>query len=289
MKTSLKILPILAAFFSGQGFAQEVRTPPTTTVATLPEPISDVAPSEPSPPVKKPDFQIETTQVKLIDVVESPPLSGLPPVEGTMTLTVHSVADPGIPDPPKPTRPAVDDSQTMSELEPLNVNHREIGMVMLSATVYDHKRTLLQCNIYGGGGAKEITAWSNLDFNHFCGLGGFDVTAANGEVRNYLLMMSIGDETANHEGPAIPAIPNGTPAFVIQTENPDPVSLNLIEDLHAYYRTEGSHMAAAAEARKKAYEEQKAYLLAHPPKPKDVTVHFWKREESAADSKGGQP
>ena len=162
-------------------------------------------------------------------------------------------------------------------------------MVMLSATVYDHNRTLLHCNISGGGAAEEITAWSNLDFNHFCGLGGFEVTAANGKVRSYSLMMSIGDENANHEGPAIPAIPDGAPAFVIQGEHPDPVSLTVIEDLHAYYRTEGHRMAEAAAAREKAYEEKKAYLLANPPKPKDVTVHFWKREESTANTEGVQP
>ena len=291
MKIPSRIIPILigVACFCGQSLAQNVRTAPTSTVAITPEPpVEEVQPIQ---PVSRPDFQIEATQVKLIDVVESAPMPGLPPVEGTMTLTVHNVLDPGLPDPPPPAPPAVDDSQAVGGLEELNFKQRNFGMVMLSATVYDHKRTLLQCNISGGGETQEITAWSNLDFNHFCGLGGFEVTAANGEVRSYSLMMSIGDETANHEGPVIPVIPDGVPAFVIQSEHPEPISLTVIEDLHAYYRTEGPRMAAAAAAREKAYEEQKAYLLANPPKPKDVTVHFWKRDSAAVaqTSEGVQP
>jgi len=288
MKIS-QIVPILAAILCGQSFAQEVRTAPTTTVATLPVPVLDDAP--PKEPIKKPDFKIESTQIKLLDVVESPPMSGLPPVEGTMTLTVHNVADPGLPDPPSPTPPNIDDSKILGGLQPLKVNQRDMGMVSLSATVYDHKRTLLRCNIYGGTERKEITAWSNLDFNHFCGFGNFEATGANKEVRSYALMMGIGNETTNTEGPEIPVIPDGAPAFVIQTENPDPETVTLIEDLHALYRAEGKRMKEDAAAREKAYEEKKAYLLAHPPKPKDVTVNFWKREklESTTIPEGGQP
>jgi hypothetical protein len=64
---------------------------------------------------------------------------------------------------------------------------------------------------------------------------------------------------------------------VIQTEHPDPGTLTCIEDLHALYRDEGTRMAEACAARKLAREARKAHLLANPPKPKDVTVHFWSR------------
>ena len=36
-------------------------------------------------------------------------------------------------------------------------------------------------------------------------------------------------------------------------------------------------MEAAYHARVKARAERKAYLLANPPKPNDVTISFWKR------------
>ena len=47
-------------------------TAPETTQATIPAPISDGTPSPPPLPVQKPDFRIESTQVKQVDVVETP-------------------------------------------------------------------------------------------------------------------------------------------------------------------------------------------------------------------------
>ena len=37
-------------------------------------------------------------------------------------------------------------------------------------------------------------------------------------------------------------------------------------------------MAVAYAERSKAEAERRAYLLAHPPVPKDVTIHFWQRD-----------
>jgi hypothetical protein len=50
-------------------------------------------------------------------------------------------------------------------------------------------------------------------------------------------------------------------------------------------------MAEACAAREKAYAARRAYLLANPPKPKDVTVHFWKRTKGDENAlqEGGQP
>jgi hypothetical protein len=291
---------LTAGLICGRVFAQEVRTPSATTVAVIPElPVA----SAPPPPVVKPDFQIESTQVKRVDVVEAPEIAGLPPVAGRITIKVHNVADPGLPDPPPPLPSLdVDDPQVKARLAELSAKYKETRRVFLSATVYDGKRTFLRC--YPNGDVdKEITAWTNVDFNHFCGFGGFEATGADGETRKYSLLMGIGNENTTkraalfaskgteYVGPVIPEIPDGEPAFVIQTENPDPESVTLVEDLHALYRNEGVHMAAATVAREQAMEDRKAYLRANPAKPKDVTVHFWKRDKSAAStgSEGGQP
>ena len=233
----------------------EVRTAPEATDATIPDRITDGTPPLPPPPVVKPDFQIESTQVKRVDVVEAPEMPDLPPVEGRITIKVHTVADPGLPDPPPPLPPLeVNDPQVLARLAELRAKYKETKIVFLSATVYDDKRTWLRCYPSGDVG-KEIAAWSNIDFNHFCGFGGLEATGADGEVRKYSLRVT------------------------------------LIEDLHALYRSEGVRMAEACAAREKAHEERKAYLLANPEKPKDVKVHFWKREKSAANTqaKGEQP
>jgi hypothetical protein len=230
-------------------------------------------------------------------------MPGLPPVEGTITLTVRNVADPGLPDPPPPPEPrSIDDPETKARLAELSAKYRETRVAFVSATVYDRSRTRL--TVYPNGGIdKAVTVWSNLDFNHFSGFGSFEAQDASGESRKYSLLMGIGNENPDvrrrllaergveFEEPEIPVLPDGQPSFVIETEAPDPDGVKLIEDLHALYRTERVRMADACAAREKAYEERRAYLLANPPKPKDVTVHFWKRTKGDENSKeeGAQP
>jgi hypothetical protein len=275
------VLNLQAEEISGRA----VRTAPEATKAAIQGSISDGSPALAPPlPVPKPDFHIESTQVKQMDVVEAPEMPELPPVQGTITIKVHTVNDPGLPDPPPPLPPLpVTDPQVTASMAELSTKCTDSQIVFLSATVYDHRRTLLTCHVTGNS-RREITAWSNLDFNHFGGFGSFEATGADGEVRSYGLLMGIGNENTAIESdePAIPALPDDEPSFVIETENPDPEGVKLVEDLHALYRAEGKRMAEACFAREKAREARKAYLLANPPKPKDVTVHFWKREQQVA-------
>lgn len=291
----MKVYPILAATlvggFVGTSLKGQVLTPPSNIEAKISEPVPQETPTEPPAPVEKPDFEIESTQVKLIDVVEAPPMAGLPPVEGTMTLTIHSVADPKLSESPAPEIPIsnIDTTDYSNESKP---ELPESHFVNVSATVYDQSRTLLSCQSIEHPD-KSITVWSNVNFNHFCGVGNFESKGADGKLRGYHLMMSIGNEGGKQpaDGSQIPNLPSGNPAFVIVTENPAPEAVRLIEDLHALYRAQGAKMAADQIARKKAEDEKRAYLLANPPKPKDVTVHFWKRDADSETQapEGGQP
>lgn len=277
---------------------------PTDTEAVITGNLADGTPLASPQPVEKPSFQVESTQVKQMDVIEAPEMQGLPPVEGTITITVHTVADPALPEPvPSPLPLAVNSQHSQEQVAQHNATYPQTQLVFLSATVYDHRRTLLRC-YPNGDVSKEIKAWSNLDFNHFSGFGTFDAQNAQGDVRRYALLMTIGNEDTTrrraalaargleYEEPNIPAIPDATPAFVILTENPTPAALTLVEDLHVLYRSEGVRMADAYAARTRANEERKAYLLANPPQPKDATIHFWKRDNTgiqANSAEGGQP
>jgi hypothetical protein len=296
----MKFSPFLIVFLGllpalrGEDGKDVVRVAPSTTHASIPERISDGALSPPPPPVEKPDFQVESTQVKRLDVVEAPPMPGLPPVEGTITLTVRNVADPGLPDPPPPPEPrSIEDPEIKARLAELSAKHREIRVAFVSATVYDRSRTRL--TVYPNGGIdKAVTVWSNLDFNHFSGFGSFEAEDVSGEIRNEnpaFRRRLLTERGIEFEEPEIPTLPDGQPSFVIATEAPDPDGVKLIEDLHALYRTEGVRMAEACAAREKADAERRAYLLANPPKPKDVTVHFWKRTKGDENTRkeGGQP
>ena len=280
-------------------------TPPVSTIAVIPAPVPEESTAVPLAPVVKPDFRVVGTRTKSLYVVEPPPMPGLPPVEGAITLIFQSVADPGLPEPPAPVVIAEDPASQERFAEAFELR-RETRFAFVSATVYDRSRTRITCHSNVGHG-EAVTAWSNIDFNHMAGLGNFEATRSDGEVRSYYFLMGIGNESTGQRGvrrdrrdrratendgyvvPVIPALPDGAPAFVIVTENPHPATVGLIEDIHALYRTEGKRLARDAAAREKAYQERKAGLLANPPKPKDVTVRFWKRDKSAAGTEGGRP
>ena len=256
-------------------------------IASIPGKISDGTPSPPVPPPVLPDFKIKSTVVREMDVLEAPPLAGLPPVEGTITATVHLVEDPKLPDPPPALVPPID------SMVPPRVIDRNLSewsrSVFVSAMVYDHSRTLLRCHPTGNV-KKEIIAWSNLDFNHFSGFSKFEIKAADGTVRQYSLMVSICNVDSqkqaalqarlnrSYEPPVIPALPEGQPAYLVQTNAPEPAGQQLVADLHQLYQNEGPRMAAAYQARIQAQAERRAYYLANPPIPKDVTLNFWERE-----------
>ena len=298
MKFLRCVLILMAGILSSP--AQDDSSPAVS--ASLPDAIPDGTPSPPAPDPVLPNFVVKSTVVREIDVVEPPPMAGLPPVEGTITATVQLVKDPGLPDPPPP--PVADVTQTfLSVLPPQDADSDWTRLVFVSATVFDHSRTLLRCHPNGNSG-KEITAWSNLDFNHFRGVSNFEVKTADGGVRRYNLIMGIGDEDtyqrtavlARHKlkynRPEIPSLPDGQPAYVIQGTAPDAGAVQLVADLHELYRCEGGRMETAWQARIQAEAEQRAYFLAHPPTPKDVTMNFWERDHPVgmdADSikKGG--
>ena len=296
MNLRLNILLLLAVLLIKSGMSQDVRTAPAATIARLPELTlrQDRAQQPARPPAAKPDFQIQSTQVKLVDVVEAPPMAGLPPVEGTIQLKVHSVADPGLPEPARSvaSQPEQadfsDNPEFLERLAQLAEEQQQNRFAFVSATVYDRSRTRLTCHP-SGDGHTAVTAWSNIDFNHFRSIGRFEVSDADDKTRSYQLMLGIGNQDSRQQRawraarqtelnmPQMPALPTGAPAFVIVTENPDPASVQLLEDMHALYRDEGTRMAADVAASEKANQQKKAYLRANPPQPKDVTVHFWKR------------
>ena len=214
----------------------------------------------------------------------------LPPITGTINFTVQLVEDPNLQDPPPlpalpPTDPAV-----LARLAELRKKYRATKLVFLSATVYDHNRTFLR--IYPNGGLdQKVEAWSNLDFHHFSGFSTYRVKdAADGTLYDFGLLMGIGGINTprwkkiaaargmKYKGPPIPEIPEvpdfaaAGPAFVVVEGDKQSPAMDTLEQIHDLYRKEGARMEEAYHAREKARAERKAYLLANPPKPKDVTT-----------------
>lgn len=206
------------------------------------------------------------------------------------------VENPHLPEPPPPL-PAlpVDDPAVKARMAEFREKYRSMELVFVSATVYDHSRTLLRW--YPNGDVKnEMTAWSNLDFNCFSGFATYQVAQVDGTVQQYGLMMGIGnEESALRRGfltmrgeadfaaklpkiPDLPDITNGGPSFVvIKGDTSGASSMEIVQGMHDLYRVEGSRMEKAYQARTKAYADRRTYLLAHPSVPKDVAIQFWTR------------
>ncbi len=292
---SLSLACLFVGFLFSSVTGQEVVT---KWDVEIPGPITDGTPPEPAPKPEPIDFEVGRSLTKRVHVVESPEMPGLPPITGTINVTVQLVKDPGLPDPPPPL-PALppEDPAVIARLAELREKHRGTELVFLSATVYDHNSTFLR--IYPNGRAADsVTAWSNLDFNHFGGFSTYRVKdAEDGTLHDFGLLMGIGGidtrrwkEMAEargieYKGPEIPEIPqlpdllDGGPAFVVVEGDAKSPAMDTLEQIHDLYRKEGARMEAAYHARIKAYEERKAYLLANPPKPKDVKIQFWKRNQ----------
>jgi hypothetical protein len=299
----MKTIPLVFAAFTVAATSVRSEDAVSSDITVVPEasisgPISDGTPSPPPPAPEPIPFRVETSVTKRVHVVESPEIPGLPAPEGDINITVQLVKDPGLPDPPAPLPPsAPDDPAVLARVAELAENYRETQLALVSATVYDHSRTFLRCYLSGNGHKGEVSAWSNLDFNHFSGFATFQVKGTDGETRQYGLVMALGNEEiertrlreqrlAEHdielepvEIPQLPDLATSGPAFVLAEGNTtDQESMELIEGMHNLYKVEGARMEEAYHARIKAYEERKAYLLANPPKPDDVTIQFWRRD-----------
>ena len=193
--------------------------------------------------------------------------------------------------PPPPALPP-DDPAVVARLAELSEQYAGTQLVFLSAEVHDHNRTFL--TIYPNGKhAGAVTAWSNLDFNHFSGFSTFRVKdGIDGTPHDIALLMGIGNTDKqrlgrlakrsgrDHDVPKIPEIPDlaaGGPSFIVVEGDAGSPAMDTMEQIHDLYRKEGSRMEAAHRARQQDRAKRKAYLLANPPKPKDVTIQFWKR------------
>jgi hypothetical protein len=297
-----RVAIFLEVLFWAQASAQV--SPPPEWDISIPGPLCDGTRAEPSPPQKPIDFKILSSFTKRVHVTEAPEMHDLPPVEGTINVTVQRVEDPGLPDPPSPPPlPATtpDDPEVVQRINELREQHRGTDLVFLSATVYNHTCTLLQ--IYPNGKMEgEISVWTNIDFNHFSGFSTYQVKEADKTVSDYGVLMGIGNcdtprssewfarQFSDADRKTIAALPDiavSGPSYSVIGGDTQGEAMKILTQLHDLYRKEGVRLEAAYHAREKAYAERKAYLLANPPVPKDVTIQVWKRDFPLSQSKPG--
>ena len=295
MKSPSRAIPVL---FFGLWFSiLSAQQAATKWDVVIPGRFVDGTPSLPAPKPAPIDFKVLSSHTSRVEVTEAVEMPDLPPIKGTINLTVQRVEDPNLPDPlpPLPALPP-NDPAVVARMAELRAKYRGTRMVFVSATVYDHKRTLLR--IHPNGKLEDsVTAWSNLNFNHYCGFSTYRVKdAVDGTFFNYGLVMGIGSMDTRrwkalaeargiaYKGPQIPEIPqmtdfaNGGPSFLVVEGYAKSAAMDTLEQIHDLYRVEGAKLEDAYHAREKARAERKAFLLANPPKPDDVTIRFWKRD-----------
>lgn len=268
----------------------------------IPGRISDGTPSAPAPPSEKPDFEVIESRTGRMEVAETPPMHGLPPVKGTVNVTLNRVEDPKLPPLPEPL-PAVapTDPAVITAIEEFRRNYKGTELLFISATVYDQSRTYLR--IYPNGvDRKEITAWSNIDFNHFSGFSTFRVTQEDGSFTDHGMLMGLGNQTTESaemmqkqhekhgieysvaEMPDLPDLSIAGPCYLIvegrETENP---ASEILAHMHRLYAAEGARMELAYTERERVRKEREAYYRANPPKPKDVKINFWRTPKKEED------
>jgi hypothetical protein len=199
------------------------------------------------------------------------------PSEGRSVI-VEKVEAPPLPVPPPPP-PA----RTPEEIEVAKARWAEAArryrernrMLMLSCTVYDHQATLLRWTHQG----RQYRAWSNIDFNHFCGQTAFE--SPDGSIR-FNLWLGIGNHiTGTRMGfsgrtmarPQIPELPADGPGFVVvEGDANDEAALSGMRAVHDYYRTNGARLKASYEARLLYQKELAAWIKANPPPPRDTIL-----------------
>jgi hypothetical protein len=252
----------------------------------------------PIPQPEPVEFEVLNSRTKEVFVQEPAEISGLPPVEGKIRMTVQRVADPGLTDlpPPLPALPP-DNPAVLSSLAELREAYRDPDLVFLSASVHladkgsQEARTLLR--IYPNGQAnQQVVAWSNVNFLHFIGQRGYRLNHEDGTVQDVGILMGAGPVYGNamrqvaqqagreYEAPEIPELPDlatAGPAFALVEGNSDSPAFATLEQLHDLFRKSGATLKDQYLIREQAQAERKAYLLANPPQPDDVTIRVWRR------------
>jgi hypothetical protein len=249
--------------------------------------LPDGTPPQPQPP--KPTFVVAAKDI----------LTTTTQQQGGRTITIRRIKPIALPPPPEPApvQNALDKAALQEELAETGVQQPKWDFLFLGATVFRTKdsppRTLVT---YWPSNMGEVSFWSSADFGLLAGMG--DFAAANGQTFSMFMAWgyedidgSIADFQATqnrpYEAPLMPRFSDAKATFtLIGNPPPDPEVLVPIQALHDIYNNEFARLKAAYEGRERAQLQREAELKANPPRPKNITINYW-RTERPAPPKGG--
>ncbi len=268
-------LPVLSQE-ANDSLSEETAAAPTA--ARILGNIPDGTPPPPEPP--KPKYIVASK-----DVLESKSIE-----QGGRTITLREINPIALPPPPPPVEPLSPEAEAAfrERAAEYRESHPRTKMAFISATVFRSKdsspRTLVRC--WPEGKRETITYWSSADFGLIAGIHAF--ADATGTTHTMLMAWGYVDlETINDMQAArlqaygateFPTIPEGKATFQITGTPPAAEDLAPIQALHDLYNSEYARLKVAFDGRERARLEREAYLKAHPPQPKDITLNFWRTE-----------
>ena len=86
--------------------------------------------------------------------------------------------------------------------------------------------------------------------------------------------------------PPIPEFPEGGATFQVIGKQPAAEHLTAIQSLHDLYNRERVKLQSAYEGRERARLQREAELKANPPKPRNLTLNYWRVEKPASNGEG---
>lgn len=259
---------------------------PEQATAQIIGPVPDGTPPPPAPP--KPEFEISAREI-LRSTVHS---------QGGREITVSRIKPIVLPPPPAPEEPAALSEDFRQRLAEYREVHPRSGLLFLSATVYRQKdgppRTFVR--YWPDRVRQEIQFWSSADFAL---IAGGVKSFADTEGRKHHIFMGWGNvdigrmsdllaaRGRTYQIPKIPSFPAGKASFQIIGNVPPDEQLVAIRSLHDIYNREYNRLAEAYKGREQARIAHEAYLKAHPPQPRNISLHYWRSKRPAPSQKGG--
>ena len=162
------------------------------------------------------------------------------------------------------------------------------GFFMVSATVYDHRVTLLRWSHDG----EEFSAWSNVDWNHLGGVVSFEgrgkeyamtLLSSNVSLRKLKQQRRKGEKVSIPEIPKLPRLAKrGARYMIIKGDEANDGAMGFIEAVHDLYDAEKVRLVRAYHERERnriIRERKEAASRNNPPPKKDAIINYWRKNK----------
>lgn len=281
------ILTLVASTAFVRSEVEEIPPPGAANPPRLLNNIPDGTPPPPKPP--KPPFVVAKRDI----------LSTTAHQQDGRTITLREIKPIALPAPPAPSAALAPMDPAVSKLiADYIATHPKSKTLFLGATVYRSKTSPPRTLVHSHSIPRQetITFWSSADFSLIAGGIHSFVDSAG---QTHTLFMSWGNVDIDRETdlksnqireaniPIIPKFPDGKAIWELTGKQPtDPNLLIPIQSLHDIYNNEHARLLTAYQGREDARLKQQAYLKAHPPQPKNITLNYWRTEKPATTGKG---